>query len=309
MRRLLVRPDRATACAAGLIVCLVAAAGASGCASARARSQIATGVEGSLESYIGRVQAASRNAKPRPALGVQTVESWDRRLSSALLGLAMVPTAAQHRSVALEYRRLGILDMAHAHLRAAIRLDHHDAAAFDGLARIWRDWGFPHLGLKDANRAVQLAPTSATAANTLGTLLQAQGHLADAGRWYERALALEPDAAYALNNLCYASVMLRRESAVGTCQRAVAVAPQSKAARNNLALAFAASGNFERARIELERSGDAVAAEYNAGILYLADRQFGKAVEAFDAALLLNPHFERALARANQARAGAGIQD
>jgi tetratricopeptide (TPR) repeat protein len=233
-----------------------------------------------------------------------SVESWDRRLSAALLELAQQPTAARHRNVALEYRRLGILDVAHAHLRAAVQLDHQDAAAFDGLARIWRDWGFPHLGLDDATRAVQLAPESAAAANTLGTLLQLQGYVADASRWYERALTLEPDAPYALNNLCYASVILRRES-VNTCQRAVAAAPQSKDARNNLALAFAAAGNIDRARLELERSSDAASAQYNTGILYLADRQFGKAAEAFDAAVQINPRFEHALARANQARAGA----
>ena len=201
------------------------------------------------------------------------------------------------------------LDKADAHLTTAVRLDDRDAAAFDGLARIWRDWGFADLGLDDAYRAVALAPTSAPAANTLGTLLQALGRVREAGHWYERALKLDANAAYALNNLCYAAFVLRQESAVGTCQRAVGLAPRSRDARNNLALAYAAAGNFEQARKELERLGGPAVAQYNVGMLFLADRQFGKAIAAFDSAFQLNPRFERALARAQQARAGAGVEE
>ncbi len=80
----------------------------------------------------------------------------------------------------------------------------------------------------------------------------------------------------------------------------------SRDARNNLALAYAAAGNFARARQELEISTDAAAVQYNVGILYMADHQYAKAISAFDAAARLKPHFERAEARARQARALAG---
>lgn len=315
------RPDRASVCSTvNLAVYLLVLTCVSACsASAVGRSRAvrlrpaeaghARAGDGSLESYIGRVRALASQARPRPNLTALTVESWDPRLSAALIGLTAEPTAAQHRRVAFEYRRLGILDQAHAHLTAAVRLDAGDAAAFDGLARIWRDWGFPELGLPDAYRAVHLAPTSAAAANTLGTLLQAAGRTRDASHWYGRALELNPDAAYAANNVCYASIVTRQEGAVATCERAVALAPQSKGARNNLALAYAAAGSFERARKELERSSDAAVAQYNVGILYLADRQFPKAIAAFDAALQLNPRFDLALARAQQARAADRIED
>ena len=297
--------DRATRCAAKLVVCLVACAGIAACASAPRSARARAETPRSLESYMARVRAASQAARPRPSLSAQTVETWDPSLSAALLELLAAPTAAHHRKVAIEYRRLGILDRAHEHLSAALRLDPQDAAAFDGRARIWRDWGYPHLGLGDAYRAVDIAPASAPAANTLGTLLQAQGRIRDASQWYSRALALDPDAAYAQNNLCYASIYLRRAGAVGDCQRAVALGPQLKNAHNNLALAYAASGNFQGARRELALSGTAAVAEYNAGILYLADRQFDRAAAAFDAAVRLDPHFDRAGARARQARAGA----
>ena len=81
------------------------------------------------------------------------------------------------------------------------------------------------------------------------------------------------------------------------------MARDSSGARNNLALAYAAAGDFPRARQELELSTGAALAQYNVGILYLADRQFDKAIAAFNAAARLKPHFERAEARALQARA------
>jgi Tfp pilus assembly protein PilF len=304
MRRPAAVSDRSSCWTVGFLVCVTCLA--SGCAARSAHHD--GGSSGSLASYVARVRALSQQAKPQPSpSAAQTVESWDPRLSSALVALAVSasPTAAQHRQVAFEYRRLGILDRAYAHFASAVKLDPTDAASFDGLARVWRDWGFPELGMDDAYRAVTLTPASAEAANTLGTLLHAQGRTKEAVVWYERASRLDATAYYAFNNLCYASIIVKRETAVGSCERAAALAPQLRAAQNNLALAYAAAGRFDLARRQLERVSDAAAAEYNAGILYLADRQFGKAAEAFDSASRLKPHFELAEARARQARAAA----
>ena len=51
---------------------------------------------------------------------------------------------------------------------------------------------------------------SASAHNTWGTVLTATGHRTDARREYERAVSLDPDAAYAWSNLCYLSFLERR---------------------------------------------------------------------------------------------------
>jgi tetratricopeptide (TPR) repeat protein len=284
------------------LVIFISALSLSACAAAT-HAGAAKSASGSLESYIRRVRALSAESNRQPAPSVPTVESWDPRLSGALLALAIYPTSDQHRRVALEYRRLKILDRAYSHLDEAVRLDPEDAAAFDGRARIWRDWGLPSQGLADAERAVRLAPQSAAAANTLGTLLQALGNVNEAHKWYERSLKLDPTAAFAMNNLCYASITARRDGALDICQRAVAMAPHSRDARNNLALAHAAKGDFARAQQELEISTDAAISQYNVGILYMADRQYGKAISAFESAARLKPHFEHAEARAQQARA------
>jgi tetratricopeptide (TPR) repeat protein len=148
------------------------------------------------------------DSRPTPAARTSqsvigaTIEAQDPALAAALLRLNLLTTAAHHRAVADQYRRLGILDAAFDHLSAAARLNPRDAAAYDARARIWRDWGFPELGMGDCARAVFYAPRSAAAHNTRGTLLAAAGLMEHALREFEAALALEPNATFARVNKC-----------------------------------------------------------------------------------------------------------
>jgi tetratricopeptide (TPR) repeat protein len=299
---------RGAGAAAVLVVSLATLLVSAGCAARGTRSAHAGTAPGqpdwpqpSLESQIARTRAVSAQVKPRTGVMTQTVEAWDPRLSSALLALAIGPTAERHRTVAVEYRRLGILDMAYSNFTQAVGLDPRDAAAHEGLARIWRDWGFPHLGVADALKAVRLAPTSASAANTYGTLLAAVGQLDAARTWYERALALDAGASYALNNLCYTAVMQRVE-AVGVCERAVEADPTSRIGRNNLGLAYAARGDLVKARTEFAQAGP-TASYYNMGMVHMGQGHYREAAADFQRASRENPHLTLAAARARQSRA------
>jgi len=224
----------------------------------------------------------------------------DPMLAAALADLGTSPTAAAHRQVATEYRRLGVLDSAHAHLSEAMRLAPRDAAAYDGRARIWRDFGFPGLGLSDAYRAIHFAPRSAAAANTLGTLFEALGRLGDARSQYSRALQLDPSATFAMTNLCHIDTMLGRRVAVAACRIALSASPASSVAHNNLALAYAVAGDFTRAYREFLVAGDLAKAQYNMGIMYMASRQPERAAEAFRSARQTNPEFALAGERLKQ---------
>src|SRR5688500_6122152 len=193
----------------------------SGCALHTAKDN----ANGSLMEYIGQMRergVRARPAQPSPLLG-STVEAHDPELTAALAELAVIREPAQHRRVAERFRALKILDAAYDHFARARTLDPTDAAAYEGLARIWRDWGFPHLGLGDASRSVYYAPTWAPAHNTLGTILAALGRGGEARRAYERARALDPRAAYIRNNLCYLSFLEGQiEQAIAECRAAVA---------------------------------------------------------------------------------------
>jgi tetratricopeptide (TPR) repeat protein len=196
-----------------------------------------------------------------------------------------------------------VRDAAYRHYNAAVKLDARDAAAYDGLARVWRDWGLPQLALSDAYRAVYFAPASAAFHNTLGTVMQSLGRHDDARAAYDRATLLDAQAAYAFNNLCYLSfVEGQTGGAIAACRRALSLDPALTAARNNLALAYAASGLMDLAEAEFIDANDAGRGLYNIGITHLASRNYPAAVAAFDAASRANPLLAIARERASQVR-------
>jgi len=261
----------------------------------------------SLEVAIGKIRHLSQRAAPaKKVLTGPTIEDTAPRLAAALLTLATVPGPAAHRLVADEYRRLGILDAAFDHYRRAAALNPRDGAAYDGLARVWRDWGLPGLALGDARRAVYFAPTSAGAQNTLGTILQALDQPKAAREVYRRVLALDPRAAYALNNLCYLSILEgKAKQGIAECHGALELDPFSTSARHNLALAYAAVGRQDLARAELFRAGAVSTAYYNLGIINAARGDYASAAAAFEAACEARPWSEPTCARALQFRSRA----
>jgi Flp pilus assembly protein TadD len=251
-----------------------------------------------------KVRHLSVNARPLSRNeAAETLETRDPAIAAELLLVSSQPTAERYRSLAERYRERGVLDAAYRNFNRAIALNPRDGAAYEGLARVWRDWNLPTLALADAYRATYFAPQSASARNTYGTVMQALGHNDLARVAYEAASRLEPQAAYAVNNLCYlAFVEGRLDTAIETCRKALEIDPTMTAARNNLALAFAATGRIDLARAEFVGAGDRASALYNSGIVYLAAGDSRSALEAFDEASKARPTFRLARERASLIR-------
>jgi len=258
--------------------------------------------EASLASYVQQVRELSRRVRPR-ASDALVAERWSPDLAAAIARHSTTPTHASQVGLAQAYVRAGILDKAYEYFATAARLDPNDGAAWDGLARIWRDWGFSHLGLGDAYRAVWASPRSPAVHNTLGTILQFLGRGRDARAQFDQALVFDPAAAYAQNNLCYSWLMEANADAASiACDRALALEPGMTPARNNLALAKAIAGDLAGAAEIFGAVGGEAAAQYNLGIVYLAQRRYPAAADAFDRAALLQPALILARGRARQAR-------
>jgi len=263
---------------------------------------------GSLQEYIAKMRHVSAAARP-PArtTSATTLESRDPELAAALRRVQASPTAESHLAAGELYRQRRVLDAAYRHYNAAAKLQPQSAEAaevYEGLARTWRDWGLPELAVGDAARARFYAPESPAVHNTFGTIMQALGRTADARRAYERARQLDARATYAISNLCYLSFLEGRiEAAVEQCRAAVAIDPELKTARHNLALAYAASGEMGLAQAVFAEGGDAAEASFNLGILYMAGRNYRAATAAFDAASRARPTLNIARERASQARA------
>jgi tetratricopeptide (TPR) repeat protein len=187
--------------------------------------------------FVARVKRMAAQARPSrpPAL---SLEGSDPVLRDALATLALGPTPANHFRVAEAYRRAGVLDRAHDHLLAAVQIDRRFAAGWDGLARVWRDWGAPAAALGEASRAVYFAPGEPAYHNTLGTVLQALGRWSEARGEYEAARAGAPRAAWAPSNLCALELAAGRPAdARQRCLEALAIDPAFGPARANLARA------------------------------------------------------------------------
>ena len=261
--------------------------------------------EDSLQAHMEKVRQLSAAARPAGATAVAvTLDSRDVELAAALLELKASPTAESHLAVGELYRRRGVLDAAYRHYNAAVKLEPHNAAAYEGLARTWRDWKLPALAAGDAARARYYAPASPSIQNTFGTIMQALGRRDDARFAYEQARRLDSGATYALNNLCYLSfVEGRMQIAVEQCSAAIAMDPALKSAHYNLALAYAASGEMGLARAAFAEAGDPAETSFNLGILHMARRDYISAAAAFDAASRARPALNIARERAQQARA------
>jgi Flp pilus assembly protein TadD len=255
-----------------------------------------------LQQYARKLRELQSKATPKTTL-LPTIESRDPVLQAALLRVAALPTAANHRLVAAAYRRAGVHDYAFRHYQKALRVDSCDGAALQGIAQLWRDWGMPDLALGDAYRAVSCEPKSPAAYNTLGTVFQTLGQHANARLAYQRALALDGTAVFALNNLCFLSLQEGDgRSAEASCQRALALEPRMPAARTNLAVAYAMQGDVKRAEQQLLDSADPAHGQYNVGILRMSLGEYESAAEAFDTAAAARPSLWDAWRRAAQAR-------
>jgi Flp pilus assembly protein TadD len=264
----------------------------------------------SLSDYMTKVRHLSARPARQGTFG-GTVESSDRRLAAALLFETLQPTAESHRLVAQEYRRLGLLDSAYKRLNRAAQKEPRNAEVQEDLARVWRDWGLPDQGLGAAYRAVYHNPGSASARNTLGTILDALGRADEARRAYELAVSLDPTAAWAFNNLCYSEFRLGHlREARARCDEAVRLEPTLAAAHNNLALTYAAAGDLDRARLEFLAAGDLASAQYNLGIVHLAEHDYVSAAVSFEEAIKSRSTYTAAKEQAHAARerAMAGTQ-
>ena len=290
-----------------VVVCLCVAGLAGACGARRGQSlDIARVLRESDAALKSAAQKAEQAGPPAKAPQV-TIEQHDPKLAIALVAVAARPTADNHRAAAAEYTRLRVFDKADEHLSRAIAADRHNGALFDARARVRRDMGAAGLALPDAWRAWYYRPAAATA-NTLGTVFEAAGNLPEARRWYGRALEAQPKAWFALNNVCHAETMLGLTTAKDACQRSLAAAPSSRVARHNLALAQAAAGEFAQARQSFSSSDTPATAAYNMGIVFMATRQFDRAVAELTTASAAAPTSTQIRARLAQASSAQHLQ-
>jgi tetratricopeptide (TPR) repeat protein len=151
-------------------------------------------------------------------------------------------------------------------------------------------------------------PNSVGVHTTLGMLNEMQGHIPEAQAEYERALALDSQAAVAANNLAaiYMKTGGNLNMALTLAQTAKSRLPDDPRIDDTLGMAYYKKGNHDLAVAPIARAAKAVPKsatyQYHLGLANAALGRNADARAAFQKALVLDPHFADA-ADARQALA------
>ena len=154
--------------------------------------------------------------------------------------------------------------------------------------------------LASYDRALAIKPDFAGALNNRGIALQELKRFDDALESHERALAILPDFAGALNNRGLALRELRRlDDALAAYDRALAILPDFADALNNRGIALQELGRLEEALDSYDRAlavkPDFAGASNNRGTALKELRRLDDAVASYDRALAVRPGFAEAL--------------
>jgi len=199
------------------------------------------------------------------------------------------------RTLAAHYLKEGLYYSAFELYEQIRSTGFEDATAERGLARIWDKWGHYSLAKRHAERALALDPQSAEALELLGNIHLHRNEPQAAVAAFLEALARTPENPSLHSTI--GSVLLKLGNsgeARGYLEEAVALDPALIEARNNLAEALARLGDYDGALHEFAVANPPAAAFNKLGLVYLADRNWQKAQNAFKQALVQDPDHVKA---------------
>lgn len=153
------------------------------------------------------------------------------------------PTPADRYSLGLTALQHGDPELAEQHLRAWVAHEPgHDKGRVN-LARALLEIGRPYEAREHAGIATDVNPGSAAAWRTLARAQAESGDCSSALASYEEALLVDPQDAWALNNMGYLLIEHGRyEDAIGPLALAATLDDGNELFRKNLAAALARSG-------------------------------------------------------------------
>jgi len=272
---------------------------------------------GMLVPVIGLVQVGQAARADRytylPLIGFSLPVVWSlaaaaerwRRARIPLVGVCLVALAALgtatwrqverwHDSLSLFRHALAVTDNNHvAHINMGVAL--YNDEEYDRAAR--------HL-----ERALRIAPASATAAGVLADTRVATHRPEDALGLYRRALAREPDSVRWNEGLANALLDAgRADEAIAAYRKALERAPESARVHGNLGLALQRAGRTDEAIAVFEETvrlnpnlaeghGNLAVALVEVGDLARAREHFERALELDPTLALTRAHYGRLLA-------------
>jgi protein O-mannosyl-transferase len=223
------------------------------------------------------------------------------------------------RGLGTELLRLGQVDEAIAHDRAALRIHPRDANGLTNLANaLLQKKEYPEA-IRLYREVIGVRPNDSEMRRNLGKALYQSGAIDQAVAEFREALRIRPhdsDAAYSLGN-----IFLEKgdaEAAIPYFRKATEANRNNVAARYNLAIALQRNGDLEQAiaqfRQTLQLDPRNVGAHNNLAITFLKAGQAKDAIAEWEAALRLQPnnaemHNNLAVALLEEGRVAAAVRE
>ncbi len=219
---------------------------------------------------------------------------------------ANAPDVEARRLLAEAYMDEGLLPYAFQMYQEIQAIKPQDARAEIGVARVWDKWGDFGLARQHAERAVLLDPGSAKALEVLGRVYLHRNELDLALSAFLSAIKINPQDSSLLNNAGY--IFLNRGDLLQArlyLEQAIAIDDSLVEAHNNLGIALARMGDRQRSLQEFMAVNEPAAAFNNLGVVYLGQKKWNEARDAFRRAIALDPKHEKS--RINLAEAEAHL--
>ncbi len=225
--------------------------------------------------------------------------------------LAIDPNRARGFRIRGEiFRQNGKTEAAFQALNQAIKLEPDNADGYDNRGNVFNNTGKYDRAIEDYNEALRLKPDFAQAFSDRGAAWYFKGDFQRAIADYDQAIRLEPDRAQTYTNRGAAYRKLGRiERALDDETAAIRIDPSQPEYFDNRGLDLADNGDHTSAiadfseAIKLRPTANFLT---NQGDVYQAMKEYDRAIADYDAALKLDPRFERAYNNRGAAWRGKG---
>ena len=160
---------------------------------------------------------------------------------------------------------------------------------------VFREKGLLEEAEADLKEALQLRERSAATHAALAVVYDLRKDLERGADHHRRAVELEPENAWYLNDLAFSLFMRgKARDAIPVYQRALRVAPDDRRIRNNFGFALARTGDFSRAMQQFAVGGTTAEARNNLGYAYEQAGNLPQAFEQYLEAARLDPTMRQA---------------
>lgn len=181
----------------------------------------------------------------------------DEALTEFRKAVELEPASAEFQSNLGQFLlEMGQIDEAERHCRNAVRLAPGLASARSNLGNVLREQRKLDAAIAEYNEALRLRPDLAIVHNNMGQAMQEMGgRLAEAVKWYEQAIKLDPRGARAICNLASAlDEDEQKDKAKQLYQHALAVDPRWPEAHLGLGGHLRDEGDLDGARRHFEQA-------------------------------------------------------